>query len=113
MPIVPASKVGTAFQSPAWRYKATFCPERFGFAKYCSRLSSNSGSMARLIVNGVRPVETYNVPQYINQLASELPSDLKSQLFKVWNKFYLRNRIRKLTFHVNPEIGRASCRERV
>ena len=59
--------------------------------------------MARLIVNGVRPVETYNVPQYINQLASELPSDLKSQLFKVWNKFYLRNRIRKLTFHVNPE----------
>ena len=104
-PIVPLSKIGTPFQSPSWRYKATLCPERFGFAEYCSKIKANSGCLARLMSNGVTPVEKYILPIYITQLMNKLPKDLGEQLLKVWNKHYFKNRQRKVTFNVNENSG--------
>src|ERR1017187_5033785 len=100
-PIVPISKIGTPFQSPSWRYQATFCPERFGFAQYCSKPQSNSASLTRLVPNGLAPVEKYNLPIYIKQLRSKLTTKQYSQLTKVWNKHYFRTRDRKITFNVD------------
>jgi hypothetical protein len=100
-PIVPLSKIGTPFQSPSWRYKAVFCPERFGFAKYCSKPGTNTGNLKRLIPNGLRPVDVYTLPLYIQQLRDRLPPALYNQLLKVWNKHYFKNRDRKITFNVN------------
>lgn len=99
--IVPVSKLGTPFQSPSWRYQCTFCPERFGFGKYCSKPTPNAANLTRLIVNGVTPVETYKLPLYLSQLREKLPSSLYSQLLKVWNKHYRSTRTRKVTFNVN------------
>jgi hypothetical protein len=100
-PIVPCSKIGTPFQSPSWRYQATFCPERFGFASLCSKTKSNAGNLARLISNGIVPVEKYIIPLYIRQLQGKLEPGLYTQLIKVWNKFYCKNRHGKITFNVN------------
>ena len=99
--IVPASKIGTPFESPSWRWQATFCPERFGFAKFCSKPHPNAANLTRLISNGIVPVETYTIPIYIRQLASLLEPKLYKQLIKVWNKHYSRNRDRKITFNVS------------
>lgn len=100
-PIIPISKLGTAFQSPSWRWQITFCPERFGFEKYCSRPASNAANLTRLIANGLTPVETFKLPLYLSQLRDELPSLLYAQLMKVWNKHWRRTRSRKATFNVN------------
>jgi hypothetical protein len=102
-PIVPMSKIGTPFQSPSWRYQATFCPERFGFEKYCSKIKANSSNLSRLLTMGLAPVEKYNLPIYLRQLQNSIAPDLYAQLTKVWNKHYRRNRDRKITFNVNPE----------
>ena len=100
-PIVPSSKIGTPFQSPSWRYQATFCPERFGFAKFCSKPKPNAGNLTRLISNGIIPVEKYTIPLYVRQLKEKLAPDLYLQLTKVWDKYYNRNRHKKTTFNVN------------
>jgi hypothetical protein len=102
-PIVPLSKIGTPFQSPNWRYQATYCPERFGFGKYTSKLESSSGNLTRLIPNGVVPVEVYNLPLYIKQLSNQLSVEQYNQLLKVWNKHYFQTRNRKVTFNVNND----------
>src|ERR1035437_66076 len=98
-PIVPMSKIGTAFQSPSWRYQLTFCPERFGFGAYCSKSTPNAANLTRLISNGVTPVDTYKLPIYISQLKNKLPTILYQQLTKVWNKHYRKTRDRKATFN--------------
>ena len=101
IPIIPASKLGTPYQSPSWRYQLTFNPERFGFEKYCSRPSVNSSSLSRLIPNGIQPVALFDIPIYIRQLSDSLPSELYDQLIKVWCKRYFKTRSKKITFNVN------------
>jgi hypothetical protein len=103
--IVPMSKIGTPFQSPSWRYQATFCPERFGFGKLCSKPNANAGNLARLIPNGIRPVDTFKLPLYVSQLNSKLPKPLYQQLLKVWQKHYYKTRARKITFNVGERSG--------
>jgi hypothetical protein len=102
LPVVPISKLGTPFQSPSWRWQATFCPERFGFEKYCSKITANASNLARLIPNGVAPVEKYQLPLYVKQLSSKLHPRLYKQLLKVWNKHYYKTRDKKITFNVSP-----------
>ena len=103
LPSVPISKIGTPFQSPSWRYQATFNPEKFGFQSCLSKLEANSGCLSRLVKNGISPVATYNLPLYIRQLDNKLPKELYSELLSVWAKHYFKTRSKKVTFNINPQ----------
>lgn len=95
---VPASKLGTPFQSPSWRYQVIHYPERFGLGWISSKREVNSGHLSRLIPKGLAPASCYTLPSYFLELQQELPPHLAEQLVKVWNKHYFSNNQHKTTF---------------
>lgn len=96
--LVPASKIGTPFQSPGWRFQATYFPERFGFTDFCSKSTVEAGHLSRLITKGIEASATYKLPSFFSLLIKELPNHLVDVLIKVWNKHYFSSNSRKITF---------------
>jgi hypothetical protein len=108
--IVPASKVGTAFQSPNWRYQAAHSPSKFGFDSFLSKPNPNAGHLSRLIPNGIKPVQAYFQPIYMKQLKKELPYRLSRVLDQVWDSYFYRTNPSKLIFNnLNPKESGFIC----
>lgn len=87
---VPARRLGTPFQRPAWRYDALRNPDKYGFRCFCSRKVDNAACLRRLTKKGLDCVVNYRVPQVIQALSLQLPNHLADQLSRVWNKHWIR-----------------------
>lgn len=99
--LVPQSKLGTAYQSPSWRYLALYYPEKFGLGWLTSKKIVDASYLKRSINKGCRPSSVYNLPVYFKSILSELPSHLQETLVKTWNKHYSNQHPRKLSFSSN------------
>ena len=97
--LVPSSKLGTAFQSPSWRYQAIAHPEKFGFEWLCSRREVDAGHLTRLMPKGIPPASIYSLPVYFRSLLPTLPLPLAEVLIRVWDKHYFRDHKHKINFN--------------
>lgn len=79
-------KVGTPFQSPSWRFKASENPDKFGFRSLCSRPRSSAGHLKRFIPKGLEAHGVYEWPQFFENMSSGLEPKLQDCLKKIWNK---------------------------